>query len=464
MKKIALLLAVVILLPLAGCAKKDVLDEYFFASDIENQEIGVVESIVEYGDNVIKAINYPVLGNEKIDKNIYDTVMEIDAGYTAELSGYKAMDKDERAWVFTDFKSHLLGENLASIILNTRQTSPEGDVHTSITSMVYNLNTGEQVPREELFKKGYLNALETKCREYFKNTEKYAAFTDGEIFEHGIKAVEENYKNIVFKSDCIEVIFPKYMLLSDSFDDVYVSIDYADISKFLTFDPTQKVIVPVNETLLPPEPENPEIDKDKKMVALTFDDGPFAKVTDKILDILKENNSRATFFMVGNRIQTYPETVARMHAEGSEVANHSYDHANLTKLGAQEIKKQLEDTNAEIEKVAGVRPTLHRPTFGAINDNLKENAGMPLILWNVDTEDWRTKNAEKTIEAALKNVKDGDIILMHDLYEATGVACEAIIPRLIEQGFQLVTVSELMEAKGIEMQSGGKYTNAVKSE
>lgn len=208
--------------------------------------------------------------------------------------------------------------------------------------------------------------------------------------------------------------------------------------------------------------EKTGIDPNRPMVALTFDDGPHGPVTNRILDSLEANGGRATFFMVGNRVKGKANTaaVARMTALGCEVANHTYEHKAITKLSAAGIQSQLEQTNDHIRMAGGVSPVLMRPPGGAKNDvSMKTvgSMGMSAVLWSIDTLDWKTKNKQKTIDAVIGHVKDGDIILMHDIYGPTADAAEVIIPKLKAMGFQLVTVSEMASYRG-GIQPGKVYS------
>lgn len=200
-----------------------------------------------------------------------------------------------------------------------------------------------------------------------------------------------------------------------------------------------------------------KIDKNKKMVALTYDDGP-SIYTPRVLKTLKENNAVATFFVVGNRVPTYSDTVKKAHDMGCEIGNHTYEHKNLTRVSEAEVKRQITKTNRNVKKVTGQAPVIVRPTGGAINANVKQWVGMPSIIWSIDTLDWKTRNAGSTKKAVLDHVKDGDIVLMHDLYSATASASETIIPELVKRGYQLVTVSELAECRGGMKETGAYYS------
>ncbi|MCD8009873.1 MAG: polysaccharide deacetylase family protein [Lachnospiraceae bacterium] len=198
------------------------------------------------------------------------------------------------------------------------------------------------------------------------------------------------------------------------------------------------------------------IDTTKPMVALTYDDGP-SIYTDKILSVLKKYDSVATFFVVGDRVSTYSSTVKKAYEMGCEIGNHTYSHATLTRLGTSAIKSQISKTNSAVKKVTGVSPVVMRPPGGSYNSTVRSAVGMPLILWSIDTLDWKTRNASSTISAVVGHVSDGDIVLMHDLYSATATASETIIPQLVKKGYQLVTVSELAECRG-GISAGSVYT------
>jgi len=211
--------------------------------------------------------------------------------------------------------------------------------------------------------------------------------------------------------------------------------------------------------LLGGDSNKPEIDPDKPLLALTFDDGPSAH-TDRLIDILNQYGGRATFFVTGSRIGNRTNTIKRMVKDGHEVANHSWSHSDLTELSGKDIAADLKKTNDKIFGITGVRCKLARPPYGAYNDEVKQvgkDLGLAYILWSYDTLDWKTKDAQAVYDATMAGAKDGRIILCHDLHGTTVDAMEMAIPALIEQGYQLVTVSELLTARGGSINSGSVY-------
>jgi peptidoglycan/xylan/chitin deacetylase (PgdA/CDA1 family) len=190
-----------------------------------------------------------------------------------------------------------------------------------------------------------------------------------------------------------------------------------------------------------------QADTTKPMIALTYDDGP-SKNTSTIVETLKKYDSVATFFVVAERISYFPDSFKSAYENGNEIASHTYAHTMLNKLSASEIKEEIDKANKEIKKYIGIPAALLRPPGGNISDTVRETVDSPMILWSVDTEDWSNRNTATTTSRALANPEDGDIILMHDLYETTAAAADKIASSLINDGFQLVTVSELIAARG----------------
>ena len=204
------------------------------------------------------------------------------------------------------------------------------------------------------------------------------------------------------------------------------------------------------------------LDTRKPMVALTYDDGPHAGITDEILNVLHEHDSVATFFVVGERIEKNAEIVKRALSLNCELGHHTYSHQDMSRLSKEELNEQLKMTQDAIHKFVDqdVVLKLARPTFGNTSSTLLSYMEYPMILWSIDTRDWSHQNADKSIAEVLMHVQDGDVILMHDDYQATLEASKVLIPELIQRGYQLVTVSELFTYKQIELVPARIYKSA----
>lgn len=199
-----------------------------------------------------------------------------------------------------------------------------------------------------------------------------------------------------------------------------------------------------------------KIDTDKKLVALTFDDGPNYN-TNKILDVLNKYHVPATFFVLGSKIKGNEYILKKMKDSGMEIGNHTYNHLLLTKYKEDKIKKEITDTNNLIFEVTGKEPKLFRPSYGSFNKKIKNISEMPIIIWDIDTLDWKYHNSKKITSRVVNKVKDGDIVLMHDIYSATANALDNIIPMLANNGYSFVTVSDLFYYKGITLEKGKVY-------
>jgi len=183
-------------------------------------------------------------------------------------------------------------------------------------------------------------------------------------------------------------------------------------------------------------------------IAITFDDGPHATLTPKLLDILKERGVKATFYVIGQNVAANPEVVQRAVAEGHEIGNHSWNHQSFTKGGGSGVAMQVNQTNDAIQSAIGKKPATLRPPYGAttasISKRLNEEFGLKVIMWDVDPLDWKNRNSERVTSEILKNTKPGSIVLAHDIHATTVNAMPATIDGLLAKGFKFVTVSELI--------------------
>lgn len=202
------------------------------------------------------------------------------------------------------------------------------------------------------------------------------------------------------------------------------------------------------------------IDPTKPMVAITYDDGPNPISTPRILDTLEKYGAVATFFDLGQLVNSYPNIVKREEEIGCEVGSHTYSHRNLNSLSEDAIRSEITKSETAIENALGHKPTLVRPPYGNANSFVKQIVEYPLINWNVDSLDWKSRNKNKILEQIRKTKNfDGKIILLHSIYGTTADATEVLVPELIDQGYQLVTVSELAYYKGKQLETGKVYTN-----
>lgn len=202
------------------------------------------------------------------------------------------------------------------------------------------------------------------------------------------------------------------------------------------------------------------IDPDKKLVALTFDDGPSNMNTNRILDVLEQYNARATFFIVGKRIENHTDVIARAISLNCEIGNHTWAHSDFTEYSKAVLIESLTKVDDAVQANFGYKMRLFRPPYAAIDENVEAASiamGYTMVLWSGSSHDWYVLDADKACANCFNCVADGAIILFHDVYPSTAEAIERIVPELIEQGYQLVTVSELMAMDENPIEPDARY-------
>ncbi len=302
-------------------------------------------------------------------------------------------------------------------------------------------DTGEELSIEDLIKEGKLEDFKNKELELLNL--KYPEFiVQGIIDGNGNKVylVKEN-EMIIYYYD--------YTYLYDVEEEITLKINYNEIHDYLDF-----------THLLDSEYTNEDgyqYSKDKKVVAITFDDGPSSKYNAKFLDVLARNKAHATFFMVGTMMQTCQKCVLDTYQSGNEVASHTYNHLNMKTSSIEDVNASIKKTDDLFYQITNDHIKYVRPPYGAYNKTTLENVDYPLILWNLDTEDWRYRDVDHIVNYVMENVSDGSIILMHELYETSLQALEILLPKLYAEGYQVVSVGELASLKDRVLEAHHAY-------
>lgn len=329
-------------------------------------------------------------------------------------------------------------------------------------AMVFDLMEGRQLGLGDIFQNDYLERLSEGVRKSFQASSGNLSATETEQFLAGTTPDMDNFQNFALTTDAVRIYFEQGQIFPEQDGVTMAEIPYEDLAGALrirTEGPLLSVAAAPEVELTEPEPV--AVDPGRPMVALTFDDGPHPIVTPRILNLLKQYNARATFFVLGNRVDSYADVLQREYTEGHEIGNHSYNHASLSKLDAQGIAFQVQETDERISLCFPTAPVLLRPHYGATMDAAKRGhtkAVCPLVDRYAGLEEPQQRRLASEV---LEKVKDGDIILMHDLYAATADACEVILPALAAEGYQFVTVSELLEKRDIVPTAGQVYTHAT---
>ncbi|MCL2670631.1 MAG: polysaccharide deacetylase family protein [Clostridiales bacterium] len=220
-----------------------------------------------------------------------------------------------------------------------------------------------------------------------------------------------------------------------------------------TPEPTPKPTATPSPTAEPMPTPVPTLDPDGKYIALTYDDGPHETYTARLLDILRENEVRVTFFVQGKQLQSdeAAELLRQAALDGHEIGSHTWSHIDMKKESEAKMRSELSRTSNRIEEITGTRPLLMRPPYGNHNGTARKVArelGLALILWTVDTKDWSSNNAAKILQEVRRAAKPNGIILLHDIKKASVDATESIILWLKEQGYTILTVGELLALRG----------------
>lgn len=200
---------------------------------------------------------------------------------------------------------------------------------------------------------------------------------------------------------------------------------------------------PVEEDLFFPA-FNVSVKDDDKLIALTFDDGPNKEFTTKILDYLESKDIVATFFVLGMNLKGNDDILIKMVKTGCEIGNHSYNHKQFIHLKNNEIKKQIDYVDNYVKRVTGFSIRSVRTPYGEVNNKIRETIDRPIVLWSIDSEDWRKKDAKQIADHIISNVDNGSIILLHDIFDFTYEATILVVEELLAQGYKFVTVSQLL--------------------
>ncbi len=452
--------------------------KYLVQSNTQNHQVGGVKSVIEYGEHFVIGAHYPIFEIEEIDMVTKSFVEEIISDFYKKVENFETVDSDLKAELNIDYETWLAGQDLASIRFNILMNIPGcAYPEVKVETAVWNLKTSHPVLLENILVDGGLSRLAELVREELSANQAYSEYYYFDTVSSGTDAQYENCSSYLFTQESLVLVFERYPIFPGAADELVVEIPYEnlhdvfDLSSFavnndtkLTSSPDDQLGLEYPEHLKDAEDPSSDnlntirqIDLSKPMVALTFDDGPFEQITKSILDTLGEYDAVATFFILGNRVADNPDILERMVHEGSEIGNHSLSHKQLTTLSLDELQYQIEETQRVVESATGIRPVMMRPTYGSYSSELQERLDLPMILWSIDPRDWEIRDATHISKHVLENVQDGDIVLMHDIYDTTAEAVKIIVPQLIQRGYQLVTVSELYAAKGVVLEAGKIY-------
>ena len=326
----------------------------------EHKDLGDIESIIEYGPKGLIGVHYPTFGKDNIDRINKELVSQYIEEFKSEVESNSFEDDNHNSELSIDYEVYSGPNNIVSINFNIMENSSYmAHPDERIITKSYDLSNDREVGLDDIMNGDYLKHISEISESYFTMDENYKDNIESSLFKEGIYPSMDNYSNFTFKEDKLVIMFSKYQLFSGNFGMPSVEISYSQLkdyikpelfSVFTKEKASGKTDIDSKKPTVDISVPKRVLDPNKPMIALSFDDGPNKKTTIPILDILKEYDSAATFFILGNRVSNNVDILGRMLEEGSEIGNHSYNHKELTKISSEELAGQINDTqNAVID-------------------------------------------------------------------------------------------------------------------
>lgn len=423
---------------------------------------------IQYPQSLHSAFNDAISGYISYTKKNYLTAMEKNR---EQVNRYKG-----ELNISFETLSHHSGNYSFVIVNNSSIVGANGS--TEIRSFHLNPTTEKIISIKDVFEFDVkrLETVSTLVRDHFYSDTTLKDSLFPENIHINTEPIWENYSNFALTDDSIIFYFDEYELAAEAVGPPIVAIALKDIDDLLADEFKLQVQVsdqPQDDSPVNDEPDSnttpgsnePPINEDKsdsvnqntggtplpdatgetvvKKVALTFDDGPDPKITTQILETLEKYDAKATFFMLGSRVEYYPDIAKNVKDAGHELGNHTWNHPDLTKADMEKVRNEINRTSTMIETVTGTKATAFRPPYGAVNQKVRSQTDLPVVLWDVDTLDWKHRDPNQLLVKVKENTKDGSIILMHDIHQATADGLDDVLAYLQSEGYIFVTVSEL---------------------
>ena len=419
--------------------------------DASYKQVEIV-TLVNDGKFMKYAVNYPLFHQKKLDQEIKRFAETSLDRFKTSFSQASDVDEENRYELNIDYELLHYAKQTVAIKFNTYELKggEKGVDQTKIINFDFKkqrfLSIGDIFQSKDDLKK-----LSDMTFGELKKDSSLASNQD--LLKQGTSPTAEHYQHFVIKDRYIEFYFPPGQIALEKQGPQVLAIkktllkgllkpEYIDKEKNRN---AKKEQIPKRKIVKLPKQST--FNPNQKAIALTFDDGPNPSTTSKILTALKENKGHATFFVLGSRVQYYPDMLNKIQKGGNEIGNHSYNHPLLTRLPLKQAIKQVEETQQIIEKASGITPDHFRPPYGGTNQQINENVNMKVTLWDVDPEDWKYRNSQYVANYILTHASNGETVLMHDIYDTSANAAVTIIRELTKQGYQLLTVSELDQWK-----------------
>lgn len=406
-------------------------------SSYENIKIMTDISNDEY---VPFAIQYPVTNYNHINEQIKQMVHAAKVDYIHQMKEkFKTSNEKVTGELNISFEIQEYPPSTLSFLMKTRLVIPDKPVITSYHTYVFNNQTGDELTLSNIMNTDgqSLVLLKTQLKDILVNNDSDVLFS-ADAFKQYIE--KKNILDIAFTLNEEHLQFYFNELISPSNQTpLLLSVPLTSINSILK-EAYQHEMVEEEKQIAPTSTS-------KKYVALTFDDGPHPEVTPLILNTLKKYNAKATFFMLGSRVQHYPDIANQVYEAGHEIGNHTWNHPKLTNMAESEVSKEYTMTEQAIIQAIGVPSTIFRPPYGATNAMVKAVIPSIQFNWTIDTEDWKHRDAKKLLPSVKSTIHPNAVILMHDIHLSTANGLEAVLQYLQVEGYEFVTVSDILNAK-----------------
>ncbi len=387
------------------------------------------------------AITYPETSYDQLNKEISQYIEASKQQYLLAAELNKAKDPLAKSNLHIQVKISSYKQPYYSIIFTHQQKLDEKNDTETFKTIFFNAKTGQKIDSKMLFNSNVenLKKLSAYIRIKMLEPKGYKENISQKKWNEASYPYWERYNRFAILNDSLVLYYNKGEFSNKVIGSPSVSIPLSFLNPVLAAEFQTKKKSDI--TLLNPE------GKPSKRVALTFDDGPHKTITNQILNTLDKYNAKATFFMVGERVESNASIVKDVLARGHEIGNHTWNHARLTKIPLKSAKSEISSTNKIIHKVTGQYPTVFRPPYGEKNKQVTDLVNVPVVLWNIDTLDWKYRDSSKLLPMIQKNLKNNDIILMHDIHQSTANGLESVLIYLQKQGYECVTVSEILSSE-----------------
>ena len=421
-------------------------DEQYYFTD--SRYSGIRSKFVTRQTNREKvSIEYPLTKNNKINKTVAQAIDRADSDFRYAATNILTFDQP-----LTETISYQVTHNNSvalSIIVNIKQDM-HGAHPVSLTHFwTFDKKSGEVISLNDLTEQSEKAAEEivAAARNNINETIKQRQQAELDLNE---TITQETLSNFVITDGGNSLAWPigQASLLPSAYGEMTIKVPIAAVAKYLQ-NPTARKLANIPKPPEPkpnPAPATPTPAAAGKTIALTFDDGP-GPYTAQLLDILDQHGAKATFFLIGSKVSAQASVVRNIQARGHQLGNHSWSHPELPKLPIDQVAGEIDRTNDAIKQATGVKPTVMRPPYGAVNGAVLEQLrlrGMSSILWSVDTRDWADRNSEIVCSRAVAGAHPGAIILMHDIHQTSVNAVPCILNALKQQGYSFVTVQGLI--------------------